>query len=185
MSRPRRFGLSVTLCSEKASGPDSGSFTSPEKRHERADRVAPVLDVPVDGQLPADGLLPAANDQHRLTSSVQQRRDEFPKVFDDDLDLLGDVVGVQPDPAHDPLHGRAAVDFPVVQFLAVGGQLEGQLVGRVVLKHVEDELLLHGLPHRIDVERRRQIVLAGRSAGIGPGAGPCSNLDRPTSLDIG
>ena len=56
------------------------------------------------------------------------------------------------------------------QLLPVVGQLERQLVGRVVLEHVEDEPLLDGLPHRIDVERRRQIVLARRSAGIGPRA---------------
>ena len=33
------------------------------------------------------------------------------EVLDDDLDLLRDVVGVQPDPAHDPLHGGAALDL--------------------------------------------------------------------------
>ena len=141
------------------------------ERHQRADLVAVLLDVFVDGELPAHGLHAAADDHHRLGLAVEQRRDVFAEVLDDDLHLLRDVVGVQPHPAHDPLHGRAALDLLLVVILAVVRQLEGQLVGRVVLQHVEDELLLDGLPHRIDVERLRQIVRAGWFArGIGPRA---------------
>ena len=63
---------------------------------------------------------------------------EAAEVFDDDQGLLCDVVGVEPDPAHYPLHSGTAFDFLIVQSFAVVGQLEGQLVGCGVLKHVED-----------------------------------------------
>ena len=84
----------------------------------------------------------------------------LPEMLDDDLDLLGDVVRVQPNPAHDLLHGGAAFDFLIVPLLAVVGQPEGQLVGRVVPQHVEDEPLLDGLPHGIDVEGGRERCLS-------------------------
>ena len=111
---------------------------------------------------------------HRLGLALQQRRDVLAEVLDDDLDLLGDVVGVQPHPAHDALQRRAALDLLVVQLLAVVGQPEGQLVGRVVLQHVEDEAFLDGLPHRVDVERRGQIV-GRRLAASGSGRVPNSS----------
>ena len=79
-------------------------------------------------------------------------------MLDNDLHLLGDVIGVQANPAHDALHGRALLDFQLVPFFAAVGQLEGQPIGRVVLQHIKDEALLDGLPHRIDVEGRRQPV---------------------------
>ena len=135
--------------------------------HQRADLVAVVLDVFVDGQLPAHGLDAAADHDHCLGLAVQQRRHVGAEVLDDDLDCLGDVVGVQPHPAHDPLQGRAALDFRFIEFLAVMGQFESQLVGRVVLQHVEDELLLDGLSHRIDVKRCRHIVTRRLARGIG------------------
>ena len=93
-----------------------------------------------------------------LALPLEQRRDVLAEVLDDDLHLLRDVVGVQPHPAHDALHRRAALDLLLVVLLALVRQLEGQLVGGVVLQHVEDELLLDGLPHGIDVERRRAVV---------------------------
>ena len=49
----------------------------------------------------------------------------------------------------------------LVVFLAVVGELERELVGRVVLQHVEDEAFLDGLAHRIHVERLRQAVRPG------------------------
>jgi hypothetical protein len=49
----------------------------------------------------------------------------LPEVLDDDLDLLGDVVGMQPDPTHDLLEGGAAFDLLVVQLLAIMGKFEG------------------------------------------------------------
>ena len=118
---------------------------------------------------------PAAHHHHRLGLAAEQRRHVLAEVLDDDLHLLGDVVGVQPHPAHDALHRRAALDRRLVVVLAVVRQLEGQLVGRVVLQHVEDELLLDGLPHRVDVERRGQIVRAPACAS-GSGRVPNSSI---------
>ena len=101
-----------------------------------------------------------------LALPLEQRRDVLAEVLDDDLDLLADVVGVKPHPAHDALHGGVALDLLLVHLLAVVGEPEGQLVGRVVLQHVEDEAFLDGLPHRIDVERRGQVVRSGGLAGV-------------------
>ena len=80
------------------------------------------------------------------------------EVFDDDLDLLGDVVRMEPDPAHDPLHGGTAFDFLLIPLFPLVSQLEGQLVGGVVLEHVQNEAFFDGLPHRIDVEGSRDVV---------------------------
>ena len=170
MSRPRRLGFSRVAGFGERVGAGFLVLDLARERHQRADAVAAFLDVLVDRELPPDHFLPAADHHHRLGLAVQQRRDVLAEVLDDHLDLLRDVVRMQPHPAHDPLQGRAALDFLVVVVLAVVGQLEGQLVGRVVLEHVEDEFLLDGLPHRIDVERRGQIVRAGRLGRIGPRA---------------
>jgi hypothetical protein len=104
---------------------------------------------------------------HRLGRAAEQRRHVLAVVLDDDLHLLGDVVRVEPHPAHDLLQGRAALDLLVVELLALVGELEGEAVGRVVLQHVEDELLLDGLAHRVDVERRGTLSAAGLRDGSG------------------
>jgi hypothetical protein len=56
MSRPLRFGLSALLFSVNGSGPDSLSIHLARERHQRADLVALLLDVLLDGQLPAHRL---------------------------------------------------------------------------------------------------------------------------------
>ncbi len=80
---------------------------------QRADLVAVFLDVFVDGQLPAHRLHAAADHHHRLGLAVEQRGHVFAEVLDDDLHLLGDVVGVQPHPAHDALHAPRCARPPV------------------------------------------------------------------------
>ncbi|MNS11095.1 hypothetical protein D3C72_426270 [compost metagenome] len=95
-------------------------------------------------------------------------------MLDDDLDLLADVVGMEAHPAHDPLQRRVLLDFLLVPVLAVVGQAEGQLVGRVVPQHVEDEALLDGLAHRIDVEGAilpRLVLAPEQLHGFGLGGG--------------
>ena len=91
-------------------------------------------------------------------------------MLDHDLDLLRDVVRVQPHPAHDALHRRAALHLPVTQLLAVVGQLERQGVGRVVLQHVEDELFLNRLAHGVHMKRRGKGVGRRLTPGIRAGA---------------
>lgn len=94
----------------------------------------------------------------------------FAEVLDHHLDLLRDVVRVEPHPAHDLLHGGAALDLLVVGFFPLVGELEGERVGRVVLQHVENELLLDGLTHRIHVEGRGDVVGRWLARRVRPGA---------------
>jgi hypothetical protein len=123
--------------------------------HHGANHITARLDVLLDGQLPAHGLDAAAHHHHGLGLAIEQRRDEGPEVLDDNLHLLRDVVRVQADPAHDALHGGAALDGVFVVILAFMSESERQSVRRVVGKHVEDELLLDGLPHRVHVKGYR------------------------------
>ena len=69
------------------------------------------------------------------------------EVLDDNLNLLRDVIGVQTHPTHDSLHGGAAFDLLGIDGRAFVRQLERETVRRVVLQHIEDELLLNRLPH--------------------------------------
>lgn len=74
-------------------------------------------------------------------------------MFDHHLHILRDVVGMEPHPAHDSLHRGAAFHRLFITFLALVRQLERQLVRRVILQHIENEFLLDGLSHGIDVKR--------------------------------
>jgi hypothetical protein len=129
--------------------------------HQRAEGVTLLPDVLVDGQLPADGLLAGAEHDHGLRPPAEERRDVLAEVLDDDLHLLADVVRVQLHPAHQSAGGGAALDLVVGDLLALVGESEREAVGRVVLQHVEDEALLDGLAHGVQVERLRQVALAG------------------------
>ena len=97
-----------------------------------------------------------------LALPSSRRRDVGAEVLDDDLDLLADVVRVQLHPVHQRLQRLGLLDLGVVRVVvpALVGELEGQLVAGVVLQHVEDEALLDGLLHRVEVERLRQPVRA-------------------------
>ena len=75
-----------------------------------------------------------------------------------DFNFLRNIERVQPDPAHDALHGGAAIDFFLCHLRAVVRQLEGQLVRRVVLQHVQNELFFNRLAHGINMKRRRDVV---------------------------
>jgi hypothetical protein len=77
-------------------------------------------------------------------------------VLDDDLGLLRDVARVQVD---EP--GQRRGGLLLVQLRVVGdglGELEEALVGRVALEHVEDEALLDGLAHGVEVKGHRLAV---------------------------
>ena len=97
-------------------------------------------------------------------------------MFHNDLHFLRDVVGVEPHPPHDPLHGCAALDLAVVHFLAVVGQPEGKAVRRVVLQHIEYEPFLDGLSHGIHVKRHGQVVLRRLARWIGARAEQLQSL---------
>ena len=130
---------------------------------QRRDVLVLVLgDVPVHLQLVPDRLLARAGDDHRLGLAAEAPRDVLAEVLDDDLDLLADVVRVQPHPVGDLLRPLGLVHFLVVVLLAPVGDLVGDPVGGVVAQHVEDEALLDGLLHRVDVERHRDVGRARR-----------------------
>ena len=72
--------------------------------------------------MPAHRLDAARQHDHRLGLAVEQRRDILAEMLDDDPDLLADVVGVKPDPAHDAFHRGVALDFRLVPFLAAAAR---------------------------------------------------------------
>ena len=140
------------------------------ERHQRAHGVVVGPDVLVNSELPAHRFKAAADHHHGLGLAVQQRGHELTEVLYHHLHLLGDVVGVQPHPAHDAFHGGVALHLGLVQLLPVVGQLEGQAVGRVVLQHVQNEAFFNRLPHRVHMKRPGQVVGRRLAAGVGPGA---------------
>ena len=121
--------------------------------HERAGvGVAVFGDVAVDGLLVPDGMKARAGHDHRLALAADLVAGVLAEVLDDDLGLLGDVVRVQRDePGDRAARSSLLVDGVVGDRLA---DLPVRLVGRVVGQHVEDEALLDGLAHRVEVEGR-------------------------------
>ena len=190
----------------EAIGADVGIVDLTAEGHQGAKRIALLLDVLIDGQLPAHGLLAGTHHHHRLGLALQQGPDELAEMLHHDLYLLGDVVGVELHPAHQLLEGGAALHLLRGEVVAVLGELEGHLVGGVVLEHIKDEALLDRLAHRIHVERRRQVARAGglieivspaeelQRFGLGGGGeghigdaglpGPGAHLGRQQGFDI-
>ena len=78
-----------------------------------------------------------------------------PEVLHDDGCLLADHLRVLPDESADGGAGLAHLDLGVAVH---GGEPEVGAVGGVVGQHVEDELLLDGLAHRVEVERALRAV---------------------------
>ncbi len=116
-------------------------------------RVSLLPDVFVERQLVAHRLLARARHDHRLRPSVEHMLHVLSEVLDDDLDLLADVVRVQPHPAHQRLECPGLVHLLVVVLRTIVCELESHPIGRVVLEHVEDEALLDRLLHRVGVKR--------------------------------
>ena len=92
-----------------------------------------------------------ARDHHRLGPAADLVPRDGVEVLDHHLGLLRDVVRVQLHEARQRLGGLLALDVRVV--VAGFEQLEVGSVGRVVLQHVEDELFLDRLAHRVAVRR--------------------------------
>ena len=166
MSRLPKFGLSVLAALRERVRPGLLVDDFARERDQSADLVAALADVFGQRQMPAHGLDAARQHHHRLGLAVEQRRDVLAEMLDDDRDLLADVVGVKPHPAHDAFQRGVALDFDFVPFLAAAREAEGEAIGRVVLQDVEDEAFLDRLPHRIDVERLRLVRVARRLVGV-------------------
>ena len=138
----------------------------PRERHQGPKWVSLLLDVLCNRFLPPEGLQAAADDDHRLGVTAQQRLYVGAEVLHHDLDLLGDVVRMEPHPTHQPLHGCAAFHLRVIHLLPVVGQAEGSFVAGVVLQHVEDEALLNRLPHRVHMERFGLVLVTHGLIGL-------------------
>ncbi len=112
-----------------------------------------ILEIGVDGELVADGLLAGTRDDHRLRPAAELAAHVGAEVLDDHRDLLRDVRRVQPYPGHDLATRLVRVDLDVdTAGVILVREAEGQAVWEVVLEHVEDEALLDGLLHRVQVE---------------------------------
>ena len=98
-------------------------------------------------------MLAGGGHDHGFCRAAQQARDVLPKVPDDDVDLLGDVVLVQLHPTVRCFAGSLLVDRLDVVVGSLQPELVGHLVLGVVLEDVEDEAFLDGLAHRVAVER--------------------------------
>ena len=121
------------------------------KGHQRVEvRVALLGDVLVQRLLVADGVEAGGGDHHGLGLSADLGSGMSPEVLDDDLGLLGEVGGVQGDEPGDGPSGLTGLVSRVV----ADGLLDPpqRLVRGVVLEDVEDEPLVNGLTHGVEVE---------------------------------
>ena len=116
------------------------------------------LDVIADAEEIAQRMFPAAGDDHRPGLAADLANDMPAEMLDDDFDLLADGRRVERGEAGDTALRAAPFQFGVV--LDGFFELIIGLVGHAVLEHVQNEALLDGLAHRIEVERLRQPVRA-------------------------
>ena len=72
----------------EAIGVDLGIVDLSAEGHQGAERIALLLDVLIDGELPAHGLPAGAHHHHRLVLAIQQGLDELAEVLHHDLHLL-------------------------------------------------------------------------------------------------
>ncbi len=73
-------------------------------------------------------------------------------VLHDDLNLLGDVVGVEPDPFVQSFARLVLEDFLTIALGAILDQLVRNPVRNVVLQGIQDKTFLDSLAHRVGVE---------------------------------
>src|SRR5690606_38986273 len=102
--------------------------------------------------------LPRAGDDHRLRAPVDPVGDARPEVLDDDLELLPDHQRVRADEAAERLARLGLVELRVLVDLL--DEPQEVRVRRVPLEYVEDEALLDGLAHRVEMEGVGLTVLA-------------------------
>jgi hypothetical protein len=94
---------------------------------------------------------PRGRHHHRLGLGSNLGGGVRTEVLNHDLCLLGQVRRVQSDEAGDGSSGPGRLVGRIVRDRLLDAPV--RLVGRVVGKHVEDEPLLDGLTHRVEVER--------------------------------
>lgn len=121
-------GVEVGTALAEAIGADLGVVHLTAEGYQGAEWVTLLLDVLVDGQLPAHGLLAGAHHHHLLGLAIEQGPDELAEVFHHNLHLAGDVVGMKFHPAHQLLEGGIALHLLAGEALAFLCELKGQLV---------------------------------------------------------
>ena len=130
---------------------------APREGHERLRvGVALLAQVGVDGALVADGMEAAARDHHGLALAADPVAGVGTEVLDDDLGLLGEVVGMERHEARDRAARLAGVVLGIVGHRLA--DLPVRRIGRVVREHVEDEALLDGLAHGVEMEGREPVL---------------------------
>ena len=120
-----------------------------------------AFDIPLYLVEIADCRQPGGGDHHHLASPADFVPGGLPERLHDDLRLLTDVVGVQLLIPADHLRRTAGGEVGIV--LHGLGNFETGFVGHVVLEYIQDELLLDGLPHTVDVERMEAAVFVLRA----------------------
>ena len=131
------------------------------ERDQRLERMTLRREVRVHGELVAHCVEARAGDDHRLRPAANLALHPIREVVDHDPHLCVDRVRVKPD------EGCQEVgSLPLVVSRVVLDRLPEppvRLQGRVAREDVEDEPLLDGLPHAVEMERREGAVPALRS----------------------
>ena len=137
----------------------------PGKGHQRFNAgVAFVFNVIVKGLFVPDSVKAAGGHHHGLGLSADLVHGEVPEMLDHDLGLLRDIVRVQAHESRQRPRGLALVHLGIV--LDGLDQPVIRLVGRVILKHVEDETLVDGLTHAVEMKGLRLAILAGSAEDL-------------------
>src|SRR5690606_30805862 len=103
--------------------PTLGIRHFPRKCYKRRQILVSLgLDVIVDRQLVAHGFLAGGRYPHGFGLPVQLPGDISTEMLDDDLNFLGNIVGMEPHPAHQRLHGFALIHRVAIVVLAMVGE---------------------------------------------------------------
>ena len=128
------------------------------ERHQRLERMTLRRKVRVHRELVADRVEARSGDDHRLRPTADLALHLPGEVVDHDPHLRLDCMRMQPDEGRQQVGGLALVVARIV--LDRLPEPPVRLVRRVAREHVEDEPLLDGLPHAVEVERRERTVAA-------------------------
>ncbi|OPY10152.1 MAG: hypothetical protein A4E68_00026 [Syntrophaceae bacterium PtaB.Bin095] len=124
------------------------------------DSCIPLLgDVLVECLFVLHRVQSAGGDHHRLCLSADLVHGEAAEMLDHDLSLLGDVVGMETHEA-----GKRPCRLAFVHLGIVFDGFDQPVIGLVrgvVLENVEDETLVDGLTHAVEMKRLRLAVRAG------------------------
>ncbi len=123
-----------------------------------------LRNVLVEGLLVPHRMEAAGGDDHCLGPPPYLVHRKVPEVLYHDLRLLGDIVLME---AHEPGKGPGGLALLHLRVVLDGlYQPVVRLVRGVVLEHVEDEVLLDGLPHAVKVKGLGLAVRTGNTEDL-------------------